>query len=217
MSDNPAFYAEETSANNPHKLMWDPLYASGAVRSKNSALVGLAELYGRSMSENDCHVDLAVRLDADSDGDIDPATSAVTVAELPTTTGEADTELFSSAAHGLAVGDEVVFTALTGGTGLVTDTVYFVVSDGFAAGAFKVSETAGGTVKTFSTDVSGCTAWKCSAGFTAGSARPFNLEALTGLTASPLTAWTPGTYVLLGDGSYAHWSGTAWAAGKATA
>lgn len=35
------------------------------------------------------------------------------------------------------------------------------------------------------------------------------------ITASPATAWTAGQYVVLGDGSHAHWSGTAWVAGIA--
>lgn len=40
-------------------------------------------------------------------------------------------------------------------------------------------------------------------------------DAASGFTASPNTAWGPGSYVLLGDGSQAHWSGTAWVAGAA--
>ena len=39
--------------------------------------------------------------------------------------------------------------------------------------------------------------------------------AATGFTASPATAWGSGSFVTLGDGSQAHWSGTAWAAGVA--
>lgn len=35
------------------------------------------------------------------------------------------------------------------------------------------------------------------------------------ITASPTTAWTTGQYVLLQDGSQAHWNGTAWVAGAA--
>lgn len=35
------------------------------------------------------------------------------------------------------------------------------------------------------------------------------------LTASPTTAWTTGQYIVLGDGSFAHWDGTDWAEGKA--
>ena len=47
------------------------------------------------------------------------------------------------------------------------------------------------------------------------STAPANLAAMTGITASPATAWTTGQYVVLGDTSHAHWTGTAWAAGNA--
>lgn len=36
---------------------------------------------------------------------------------------------------------------------------------------------------------------------------------MTGVTASPATAWTTGQKVTLQDGSLAHWTGTAWATG----
>lgn len=36
------------------------------------------------------------------------------------------------------------------------------------------------------------------------------------ITATPETAWTTGEYVVLGDGSRAHWNSTAWAAGAAS-
>jgi hypothetical protein len=49
----------------------------------------------------------------------------------------------------------------------------------------------------------------------AGAMAPANLAGLTGVTASPATAWAVGSYVVLGDGSPAHWSGTAWVAGIA--
>lgn len=48
-----------------------------------------------------------------------------------------------------------------------------------------------------------------------GSWLPANLAALSGVTASPSTAWTTGQYVLLGDGSKAHWTSSAWAANAA--
>jgi hypothetical protein len=48
-----------------------------------------------------------------------------------------------------------------------------------------------------------------------GAMAPANLAAMTGVTASPATAWTTGQYVVLGDGSTAHWDGTAWVAGIA--
>lgn len=49
----------------------------------------------------------------------------------------------------------------------------------------------------------------------AGCDSPDKLAELVGVTASPATAWTTGQYVLLGDGTFAHWVGAAWAAGKA--
>jgi len=49
----------------------------------------------------------------------------------------------------------------------------------------------------------------------ANSYGPETLADLTGVTASPNTAWTTGQYVRLRDGSLAHWTGSAWAAGAA--
>jgi hypothetical protein len=40
-------------------------------------------------------------------------------------------------------------------------------------------------------------------------------DAQDGFTATPSTAWTAGQYVRLGDGTKAHWTGTAWAEGPA--
>lgn len=50
-----------------------------------------------------------------------------------------------------------------------------------------------------------------------GAVLPANLAALTsgGITAYPTAAWDGGQYVVLGDGSSAYWSGTAWTAGSA--
>jgi hypothetical protein len=49
----------------------------------------------------------------------------------------------------------------------------------------------------------------------ANSYAPADLAGASTLTASPNTAWTTGQYVLLRDGSKAHWNGTAWVAGPA--
>jgi hypothetical protein len=49
----------------------------------------------------------------------------------------------------------------------------------------------------------------------AGATRPANLGAMTGITATPATAWTSGSYVALGDSSHAHWNATAWVVGTA--
>jgi hypothetical protein len=49
----------------------------------------------------------------------------------------------------------------------------------------------------------------------AGATPPANLAALATVVANPATAWTVGQFVVLADGSKAHWTGTAWAAGPA--
>jgi hypothetical protein len=49
----------------------------------------------------------------------------------------------------------------------------------------------------------------------AGAMAPANLAAMGSIVAAPATAWPAGTYVKLGDGSSAHWNGTAWVAGVA--
>lgn len=47
----------------------------------------------------------------------------------------------------------------------------------------------------------------------ANSYGPANLAGMTGITASPNTNWTSGQYVVLRDGSFANWNGSAWVAG----
>ena len=66
--------------------------------------------------------------------------------------------------------------------------------------------------------ISGGTAVRAIAGDpgTFGSAAlPDSLADMTGITAYPTTAWDGGQYVLLGNGSAAHWNGTTWVAGSA--
>lgn len=67
-------------------------------------------------------------------------------------------------------------------------------------------------------DATGATAGIPGAFTPAGAVRPFDLAALQAATieASPDTAWTTGQFCYLGDGSRAHWTGTAWAAGAAS-
>jgi hypothetical protein len=49
----------------------------------------------------------------------------------------------------------------------------------------------------------------------AGSTVPANLGAMSGVVASPATAWTTGQSVVMGDASDTSWDGAAWAAGPA--
>lgn len=80
-------------------------------------------------------------------------------AALPTVTATASTDLINSTAHGLVAGDSIVFTALTGGTGLTINTPYWVVP-AVAANTFQISLVKGGTPVNFTSDVSAATAYK---------------------------------------------------------
>jgi hypothetical protein len=72
-------------------------------------------------------------------------------------TGVAATDvLTSSTAHGLAVGDPVQFTAITGGAGLVEGTRYYVVVVPSST-TLQLSATVGGAVFDFTTDITGGT------------------------------------------------------------
>lgn len=66
-------------------------------------------------------------------------------------TGEADTEVITATSHTFANGDIVVFTALTGGSGLSTATLYYVIS--VSGNNFSVSTTLGGSAVDFTTDI----------------------------------------------------------------
>lgn len=64
-------------------------------------------------------------------------------------------------------------------------------------------------------DATGATAGTPGTFTPAGATPPANLAAMSGITATPATAWTTGQYVALGDVSHAHWDGSAWTAGEA--
>lgn len=73
-----------------------------------------------------------------------------------------------------------------------------------------IEATVGGALKS-----TGATAGTPGAFTPAGSYTPYAFADLTGVTASPGTAWTTGQRVVLGNGSNAYWNGTAWAVGTA--
>ena len=66
---------------------------------------------------------------------------------------DTSTDVFSSTAHTLEAGDQVLFSATQGAmpTGLAGNTIYYVIASGLTADAFKVSDTQGGS----SIDMSG--------------------------------------------------------------
>jgi hypothetical protein len=83
-------------------------------------------------------------------GGVVPSGTAVTLANP---SAAADDIIDTAAPHGLSAGDQVVFTALTGGAGLSINTPYFVIAANLAAQTFQVSATAGGAAVNFTTDI----------------------------------------------------------------
>jgi hypothetical protein len=73
-------------------------------------------------------------------------------------TGVAATDIFTSAAHGYSNGDVVIFSALTGGTGLALGTTYFVINK--ATDTFQLATTPSGSAVDFTTDLSAGTIQK---------------------------------------------------------
>jgi hypothetical protein len=67
-------------------------------------------------------------------------------------TGVASTNVITSTGHDLVNAERIYFTALTGGTGLVVGTAYYVISS--ATDTFKVSLTSGGAEVDFTVDLS---------------------------------------------------------------
>lgn len=71
------------------------------------------------------------------------------------TQGEADTDLFTTVAHGLLNGDQVILAATGGIAGFAINTPYYVVNK--TADTFQLSLTLGGTPILFATDGTGTT------------------------------------------------------------
>ncbi len=71
------------------------------------------------------------------------------------TTGVASTDVLTKATHGLVDGDVIVFTSLTGGTGLKTLKPYYVRD--MSGDTFKLAGLSGGAALDFTTDISDAT------------------------------------------------------------
>lgn len=84
---------------------------------------------------------------------------AVFAGAVKPVTGAAATNIFTSAAHGLAVDDVVRFTAITGGTGAAIDTNYWVITVP-DANTFTLSATKGGSALDITADMTAGTAIK---------------------------------------------------------
>lgn len=110
-----------------------------------------------------------------------PAGSSITLANP---SAAADDIIDTTGAHGLAAGDQVVFSALTGGTGLTTNTLYYVIAANLASQTFQVSTTSGGAAVDFSTDITAGTALKAPFTWT------YAFDETTGLISSAVKPYT---------------------------
>lgn len=68
-------------------------------------------------------------------------------------TGTAATDIISHAGHSFINGDQVTFSAITGGAGLVVGTTYFVINQ-VPGVSYQLSATSGGATVNFTTDIS---------------------------------------------------------------
>ena len=70
-------------------------------------------------------------------------------------TGDAATDTITATGHNFVNGDIIRFTALTGGTGLVTTSCYFVIN--VSGNTFQLSNSSGGPVLDFTTNITAAT------------------------------------------------------------
>lgn len=81
-------------------------------------------------------------------------------ADVTLATSAATDDIIDATSHGFSIGDAVVFTALTGGTGLTAGQVYWVIADSFGTNTFKVSATPGGSAVDFTANITAGTVAK---------------------------------------------------------
>ena len=125
---------------------------SACVSIANLALIsGLDDGFGTAWTHSEIE-SLDMELIALTDGNL---------VETLACTGEADDETFTSpTAHGLAVGDYVHITAITGGTGSgisASTTTKLYVKTAPSSTTFTLSTTSGGSTIAFTTDITACT------------------------------------------------------------
>jgi hypothetical protein len=87
-------------------------------------------------------------------------------ADVSIQTSAASDDIIDATAHGFVAGDVVVFTALTGGTGLTVGQFYYVIATSLTADDFMVSATPGGSAVNFTTDITAGTVRKSGGVFT---------------------------------------------------
>lgn len=87
-----------------------------------------------------------------SDGKFVPAEAKPGDAVTLSTSAASD-DIIDATGHGFEVGERVVFSSLTGGTGLSVNRDYYVIAANHAADTFQVAATPGGAAVNFSADI----------------------------------------------------------------
>lgn len=93
-------------------------------------------------------------------------------------TGVAATDVVTATGHDLQDGDRLYFSALTGGTGLVVDTIYYA-RDVVAATSCKLAASAGGVAIDFTSDISAGTLRRVSTGRISGACATAGVHVVT--------------------------------------
>lgn len=73
-------------------------------------------------------------------------------AKTLSTSSQAD-DIIDCVGHGFAIGDAVMFSALTGGNGLSANTAYWVTADSYGTDTFRIAGQPGGASLDFTTDI----------------------------------------------------------------
>lgn len=115
--------------------------------------------------------------------------------KIITTSSAADDIIDTTTSHGYVADDAVRFTALTGGAGLVVDTVYYVSATSLTATGFRVAMTAGGAAIGFTTNITAGTVAKD------GGGDPLAVDSSGGYTVIDGTAKMLG---IIGEGTYSN-------------
>lgn len=111
-------------------------------------------------------------------------------AAAKTGTATASTDVISSTSHGYSNGDVVIFTTLTGGSGLTLNRPYYVVNQ--ATSTFQVAKSAGGTVVDITSDYSTINVKKLTE--VSGGSPAYARKGLTWTTAAAGTIGISSTY-----------------------
>lgn len=126
------------------------------------------------------------------------AAGGVGSAKTLSTSAAAD-DIIDCVGHGFVENDPVIFTSLTGGTGLTAGTRYYVIAANLATDTFQVSATVGGSAVNFSSDITAGSVRKHGVGGGAGDAGSPEMYTYTFTPAATLNDLQPVNWEVADD------------------